>query len=308
MKWPAGWTNEWFYVKANEKKREKLMSMVMSPLRMSFGMTRPLCNMQLGSPCQLVEVEFRVMAEHISTRDLVQKYLANKTFPTSGGWGMPKKNEEGNKYELVLLPDQFKFQKSFNKPCTEWLELIETMSNEILGNYKKKEGQLMTAAFGTREKRRLNRVMDALNFEYPDYERLDEGAGGAKKMRVVSILKRQAIRSIKEDQRAGKKQKVLAEPKDSAPKKRKPIRMVPIETKVQDVPEKTADTSPSSSIDVLEILKVMTEPFPFSMLSPLGSDLTSLLQSKEKGFEQSSGGKETASPTGDMLGVRRNDE
>jgi hypothetical protein len=32
--------------------------------------------------------------------------------------------------------------------------------------------------------------MDALYFEYLDYERLDEGAGGAKKKRVVSILKR----------------------------------------------------------------------------------------------------------------------
>jgi hypothetical protein len=61
------------------------MSMVMSPLRLSFGMTRPLCNMQLGSPCQLSGVEFRVVVEHISTRELVQEYLANKTFPSSGG-------------------------------------------------------------------------------------------------------------------------------------------------------------------------------------------------------------------------------
>jgi hypothetical protein len=43
--------------------------------------------------------------------------------------------------------------------------MIETMCNEILGNYTKKEDQLMTAAFGTRPKRRLNRVMDALKFE-----------------------------------------------------------------------------------------------------------------------------------------------
>jgi hypothetical protein len=42
-KWPIGWTNEWFYMKADEKKREKLMSMVMSPLKLNFGMTRPLC-------------------------------------------------------------------------------------------------------------------------------------------------------------------------------------------------------------------------------------------------------------------------
>jgi hypothetical protein len=151
-KWPTGRINEWFYVKADEKKREKLMTMVMSPLKMRFGMTQPLCNMQLGSPYQLAEVEFRVVAEHISTRDLVQEYLANKTFPTSGGWAMPKKKEEGNKYEFVGLPYWFKFQKSFGKPCAEWLELIETMCNEILGNYMKKEHELMTAAFGTQEK------------------------------------------------------------------------------------------------------------------------------------------------------------
>jgi hypothetical protein len=76
-KWPTGWTNEWFNVKADEKKREKFMSMVMSPLTLSFDITRPLCNMQLGSPCQLAEVQFRVVAKHISTRDLVQEYPTN---------------------------------------------------------------------------------------------------------------------------------------------------------------------------------------------------------------------------------------
>jgi hypothetical protein len=55
-KWPTRWISEWFYVKADQKKREKFMTMVMSPLRLSFGVTRPLCNMQLGSPCQLDEV------------------------------------------------------------------------------------------------------------------------------------------------------------------------------------------------------------------------------------------------------------
>ena len=84
--------------------------------------------------------------------------------------------------------------------------------------------------------------------------------------------------------------------------------MAVAEMKVQDVPEKTAGPSPSSSVDVSEILKVMTEPFPFAMLSPLGSNLTILLQSKEKGFEEGLGGKETASTTGEMPGVRRNGE
>ena len=50
-KWPTGCKGEWFYIKADEKKRGKLMTMVMCPLTLSFGMTRPLCNMQLGLAC-----------------------------------------------------------------------------------------------------------------------------------------------------------------------------------------------------------------------------------------------------------------
>jgi hypothetical protein len=71
--------------------------------------------------------------------------------------------------------------------------MIETMCNEILGNYTK-EDQLMTASFSTQPKRMLNRVMDMLDFEYPDYERFDKGAEGLKRKRIVSILNRQAAR------------------------------------------------------------------------------------------------------------------
>jgi hypothetical protein len=63
--------------------------------------------------------------------------------------------------------------------------MIETMCNEILGNFTKKEDQLMTAAFGTRPKRTLNWVMDALKFEYPDYEQLNKGVEGSKKGSLV---------------------------------------------------------------------------------------------------------------------------
>jgi hypothetical protein len=61
------------------------MNMVMSPLTLSFGMTRPLCHMQLGSPCHVAKVEFRVVAAKVSTRDPVQEFLANRVFPTSSG-------------------------------------------------------------------------------------------------------------------------------------------------------------------------------------------------------------------------------
>jgi hypothetical protein len=151
--------------------------------------------------------EFRVVSEHIGTRDLIQEYLANRVFPMLKEWGIPKLKGEKKKNELVRLPYHFKFKKHFKEPCQEWLDTIEVMCNEILGNYTKKEDQLMTAAFGTRPKRRLNRVMDSLKFEYPDYERLNKGAEGPKRKRVVSIIQRQAARMIKEDENLARKKK-----------------------------------------------------------------------------------------------------
>jgi hypothetical protein len=161
-----------------------------------------------GSPCREAVGDFRVVSEHIGTRDLVQEYLVNRVFPTLKEWNMSKLKGEKKKNELVRLPYHFKFKKHFKEPCQEWLEMIEAMCNEIVGNYTKKEDQLMTAAFDTRLKRRLNRVMDALKFEYPDYERLSKGAEGPKRKRVVSVMRRQAARMIEEDEKALKKKKI----------------------------------------------------------------------------------------------------
>jgi hypothetical protein len=215
--WPSDWKTEWFYVKIDEKK-EKL---VQSPLELTFGLTRPQCNMTLGASCLDAVGEFRVVSEHIGTRDLVQEYLANRVFPMLREWGMPKLKGEKKKIELVRLPYHFKFKKHFKEPCQEWLDTIEVMCNEILCNYTKKEDQLMTAAFGTQPKRRLNRVIDVLKFEYPDYERLNKGAEGPKRKKAVSIIQRQAARMIKEDENLAKKKKSSPEPKVAVSKKRK---------------------------------------------------------------------------------------
>jgi hypothetical protein len=112
--------------------------------------------------------------------------------------------------------------------------MIETMCNEILGNYTKKEDQLMTAAFGTWPKRRLNRVVDTLNFEYPDYERSDKGVEGLKRKRIISILSRQAARLVKEDENILKKAKSVPEPKAMISKKRKLDMTLSAEPKVVD--------------------------------------------------------------------------
>jgi hypothetical protein len=149
------------------------------------------------------------------------------------------------------------------------------MCNEILGNYSKKEDQLMTAAFGTRPKRRMNRVMDALNFNYPDYEQLGRGAEGQKRKRVASVLDKEATKLAKKDKEIFEKRKSSPEPKIATSKKRKATAPKP-KTSGQ---EGEAPATPSTA-DVEEILKVMTEPLPIK-LSPLAPQLTKLFQ-KEK--------------------------
>jgi hypothetical protein len=134
----------------------------------------------------------------------------------------------------------------------------------------------MIAAFGTRPKRRLNRVMDALKFEYPDYERLSKGAKGVKWKRIVSVLNRQATRMVKEDEKILKKRKSTPESKEAALKKRKD--KTP-ELKVTEEEEETLSTPPAA--EVAEIVKVMTESLPIKLLSPLGPKLTKLLQKKD---------------------------
>jgi hypothetical protein len=170
------------------------------------------------------------------------------------------------------LPYHYKFKKHFKVPCQEWLDTIEVMCNEILGNYSKKEDQLMTAAFGTRPKRRLNRVMDALDFEYPDYEQLDKDAEGQKGKRVAGALNEEATKLMKDDE---EQKKLKPEPKTDASKKRKATAP---KLKAIDDEEETAATP--SAADVEEISKVMTESLHVK-LSPLGPHITKLFQ-KEK--------------------------
>jgi hypothetical protein len=259
-KWPAGWKSEWFYVKVDEDK-EKL---VQSPLELIFGETRPRCKMAVEGPTWAALGEFKIIAEHIGTRDLVQEFLAFRVFPTMKEWTMPKLKGEKKEGELVRLPYYYKFKKYFKAPCQEWLDTIEVMCNEILGNYSKKEDQLMTAAFGTRPKRRMNRVMDALNFEYPDYERLDKGAEGQKRKRIAEALN-------KDDEEQLKEKKPRTDPKISISKKR---RASSPKRKITD--EEEIPASPSTT-DVEELLKVMTESLPVK-LSPLRPHLTKLFQ------------------------------
>jgi hypothetical protein len=70
---------------------------------------------------------------------------------------------------LVRLKYTFRFGDQFVEPDDDWLKCVENTSDELLGAYSKSEDNALSVAFGSRKKKRLNRVFDAIGFVYPDY-------------------------------------------------------------------------------------------------------------------------------------------
>jgi hypothetical protein len=73
------------------------------------------------------------------------------------------------------------------------------------------------------------------------------------------------------------------------------------EEEIPSPPKYSAETPSATSIGMIEILEVMTEPLPFTMLSPLGLELTSLLQPQKKNVERTAEAeviKEPSAPGG----------
>jgi hypothetical protein len=118
--------------------------------------------------------------------------------------------------------------------------------------------------------------MDALKFDYPDYERLNKGAEGPKRKRIVSVMNRQAARMIKEYEKLLKNKKSSPKPKVVVVLKKRKATSPRPETSI----EEEAPSTPSAT-DVEEILKVTAESLPIK-LSPLGPELMKLLQKKKE--------------------------
>jgi hypothetical protein len=76
---------------------------------------------------------------------------------------------------LVRLKYTFRFGDQFVEPDDDWLKCVENTSDELLGAYSKSEDNALSTAFGSRKKKRLNRVFDAIGFVYPDYRYLPRG-------------------------------------------------------------------------------------------------------------------------------------
>jgi hypothetical protein len=159
---------EWFYVKNDLKSREDIKSIIMRPIWQHFGLRRPKVEMnEAAKECQRA---FSVVCSFIGTRDLVQKHIAFRVWPLVEKWEMPKETiKEIDEGGLVRLKYTFKYGDKFVELDDDWLKSIEAISDELLGVYSKAEDTALSAAFGGRKRKRLNRVFDAIGFVYPDY-------------------------------------------------------------------------------------------------------------------------------------------
>jgi hypothetical protein len=167
-RWPRDWMKEWFYVKNNLKTRADIKDIIMRPIWQHFGLRKPKVEMdEAAEECQRA---FGIICSFIGTRDLVQEHVAYRIWPLVANWEMPKETIS-NPHEggLVRLKYTFRFVDQFIEPDDDWLKCVEATSDELLGPYSKAEDTALSAAFGGRKKKRLNRVFDAIGFVYPDY-------------------------------------------------------------------------------------------------------------------------------------------
>jgi hypothetical protein len=159
---------EWFYVKNDLKAREDIKDIIMRPIWRRFGLRKPKVDIdEAAEECQRA---FGIVCSFIGTRDLIQEHIAFRVWPLVEKWEMPKETiTKSNEGGLIRMKFTFRYEGKFVEPDDDWLKCIEATSDELLGPYSKAEDTALSAAFGGRKKKRLNRVFDAIGFMYPDY-------------------------------------------------------------------------------------------------------------------------------------------
>jgi hypothetical protein len=195
---------EWFYVKNDLKTREDIKGIIMRPIWQRFGLRRPKVEMdETAEECQRA---FGAVCSFIGTRDLVQEHIAFRVWPLAEKWEMPKETvKETDEGGLVKLKYTFQYGDKFVEPDDDWLKSIETVSDELLRVYSKAKDTALSAAFGGRKKKRLNRVFDAIGFVYPDYRYPTRG----QKRKDTSSAKETASAAPSEPTPKRKRVKVL---------------------------------------------------------------------------------------------------
>jgi hypothetical protein len=180
-RWPGAWMEEWFYVKNDLTAREDIKEVIMCPIWSRFGLRRP--KVEIHDAAEACQRAFNTVCSFIGTRDLIQEHIAFRVWPLVESWEMPKETiTNSSEGDLVRLKYTFRFGDKFDEPNNDWLKCIEATSDELLGAYSKAEDNALSAAFGGRGKKRLNRVFDTIGFVYPDYRYPLRGQGIKRKV------------------------------------------------------------------------------------------------------------------------------
>jgi hypothetical protein len=167
-RWPGAWMEEWFYVKNGLIERKDIKEIIQRTIWSRFGLRRP--KVAIEGDVEACQKAFSNVCAFIGTRDIIQEHIAYRVWPLVDYWEMPKETTaESSEGGLVRLKYTFRFREKFDEPNDDWLKCIEATSDELLGTYSKAEDDALSAAFGGRGKKRLNRVFDAIGFVYPDY-------------------------------------------------------------------------------------------------------------------------------------------
>jgi hypothetical protein len=167
-RWPRDWMKEWFYMKNDLKAREDIKGINMRPIWSRFGLRNP--KVEIDEEAEACQRAFSTVCGFIGTRDLVQEHVAYRIWPLINIWEVPKETiSNPNEGGLVRLKYTFRFGDQFIEPDDDWLKCVENTSDEVLGAYSKSKDNALSAAFGSRKKKRLNRVFDAIGFMYPNY-------------------------------------------------------------------------------------------------------------------------------------------
>jgi hypothetical protein len=238
-RWPGDWMKEWFYVKNDLKTREDIKGIIMRPIWQRFGLRKP--KVEIDEAAEECRRAFGVVCSFIGTRDLIQKHIAFRVWPLADNWEMPKETiDEPNEGGLVRLKFTFKYGDKFIEPDDDWLKSIEAVSDELLGPYSKAEDTALSAAFGGRKKKRLNRVFDAIGFVYPDYHYPTWG----QKRKDTTSTKEAASAALNEPAPKRKKIKVLTH----HPRYIEPATVPEFVGESSSTPE-TKDTTPPKNIE-----------------------------------------------------------
>jgi hypothetical protein len=178
---------EWFYVKNDLKKIEDIKEVIQRPIWSRFGLRRP--KVEIDGNVEACQRAFSTVRAFIGTRDLIQEHISFKVWPLVESWDMPKETTaDSSENGLVRLKYTFRFREKFDEPNDDWMKCIEATSDELLGAYSKAKDNTLSAAFGGRGKKRLNRVFDAIGFVYPDYHYPLQGQGRKRKTTASATI------------------------------------------------------------------------------------------------------------------------